>query len=103
VCGEVKLENVVDVAVDRLPSSNKSKISRFVGSADVTTRTLQFQFQSMQYAKGLTLTCVLPPAGGDYWPYGGNPTSTSTSSTAHLRQLMKSVSRGGDHPHLVKG
>ncbi|KAF8505871.1 hypothetical protein F5888DRAFT_481064 [Russula emetica] len=51
-----------------------------VGSANVTTSNLQSQFQSVQDAKGLT--CVIPPAGGDYWPYGGNPTSTSTASTA---------------------
>jgi parallel beta-helix repeat protein len=51
-----------------------------VGSANVTTSNLQSEFQSVQDAKGLT--CVRPPAGGDYWPYGGNPTSTSTSSTA---------------------
>jgi parallel beta-helix repeat protein len=114
-----------------------------VGPANVTTSNLQSEFQPMQDAKGLT--CVIPPAGGDYWPYGGNPTSTSTSSTAistpgqsstkHSsagekaglaigiiaaivaiivgivvvrrwalkRQLMKSVSRGGVHPHSVKG
>jgi len=51
-----------------------------VGSANVTTSNLQSQFQSVQDAKGLT--CVLPPPGGDYWPYGGNPTSTSTSTSS---------------------
>jgi parallel beta-helix repeat protein len=51
-----------------------------VGSVNVTASNLQSQFQSVQDAKGLT--CVIPPSGGDYWPYGGNPTSTSTSSTA---------------------
>src|SRR5580698_970799 len=49
-----------------------------VGPANVTTSNLQSQFQSVQDAKGLT--CVIPPPGGDYWPYGGNPTSTSPSS-----------------------
>jgi len=63
-------------ASDPTPSS----AAFIVGSANVTTSNLQSQFQSVQDAKGLT--CVLPPAGGDYWPYGGNPTSTSTSSTA---------------------
>jgi len=52
-----------------------------VGSVNVTRSNLQSQFQSVQDAKGLT--CVLPPDGGNYWPYGGNPLSpTSTSSTA---------------------
>jgi hypothetical protein len=113
-----------------------------VSSVNVTTSNLQSQFQSVQDARGLT--CVIAPAGGDYWPYGGIPTSTSTSSTATStpghgstkhsagakvglaigiiaavvaiiigiivvrrwalkRQLMKSDSRGGVHPHSVKG
>ena len=41
--------------------------------ANVTTTSLQSDFQSVQDADGLT--CVQPPDGGDYWPYGGNPTS----------------------------
>jgi parallel beta-helix repeat protein len=50
--------------------------------ANVTTTSLQSGFQSVQDAEGLT--CVLPPDGGNYWPYGGNPLSspTSTSPTA---------------------
>jgi parallel beta-helix repeat protein len=48
--------------------------------ANVTTSTLQSDFQSVQDAKGLT--CVLPPDGGDYWPYGGNPTSSSAEDSA---------------------
>ena len=39
--------------------------------ANVTTSALQSDFQSVQDAKGLT--CVQPPDGGDFWPYGGNP------------------------------
>jgi len=40
-------------------------------SVNVTSSTIQPDFQSVQDAKGLT--CVQPPDGGDYWPYGGNP------------------------------
>jgi parallel beta-helix repeat protein len=50
-----------------------------VGPANVTTSSLQSDFQTVQDAKGLT--CVQPPNGGDYWPYGSNPSSSSTSST----------------------
>ncbi|KAH9015928.1 hypothetical protein EDB85DRAFT_2076291 [Lactarius pseudohatsudake] len=39
--------------------------------ANVTSTTLQPDFQSVPDAKGLT--CIQPPDGGDYWPYGGNP------------------------------
>jgi parallel beta-helix repeat protein len=68
-----------------------------VGSANVTTSNLQSQFQSVQDAKGLT--CVLPPAGGDYWPYGGNPTSTSTSTSS----TATSTSGKGSAKHSSAG
>ncbi|KAI9456038.1 hypothetical protein BJY52DRAFT_1121471, partial [Lactarius psammicola] len=42
-----------------------------VSWANVTSTTLQSDFQSVQDAKGLT--CIQPPDDGDYWPYGGNP------------------------------
>lgn len=29
---------------------------------------------------GDSLTCVLPPDGGDYWPFGGNPSASPTPS-----------------------
>ena len=41
-----------------------------VSYANVTASTLQSNFQPVQDAQGLT--CVRPPPGGDYWPYGGN-------------------------------
>jgi hypothetical protein len=46
--------------------------------ANVTTTSLQSVFQSVQDANGLT--CVQPPDGGDYWPYGGNPSSGNFTS-----------------------
>ncbi|KAG2135711.1 uncharacterized protein EDB93DRAFT_1322697 [Suillus bovinus] len=30
---------------------------------------------------GDALTCVLPPPGGDYWPFGGNPSSSSSPTS----------------------
>ena len=73
-------------ASDPTPASS----SFIVEWVNVTTTTLQTEFQSVQDAKGLT--CVQPPNGGDYWPYGGNPSAgssnissavpTSTSSSA---------------------
>jgi parallel beta-helix repeat protein len=63
-----------------------------VGSANVTTSNLQSEFQSVQDAKGLT--CVRPPAGGDYWPYGGNPTSTSTATSTPGQGSAKHSSAG---------
>lgn len=40
--------------------------------------TLQPGFQ--QITDGDSLTCILPPDGGDYWPFGGNPSGNNTTS-----------------------
>ena len=40
--------------------------------------TLQSDFQ--QITDGDSLTCILPPDGGDYWPFGGNPGGNNTTS-----------------------
>ncbi|KAG2129000.1 hypothetical protein DEU56DRAFT_861236 [Suillus clintonianus] len=39
--------------------------------------TTQSDFQDN--TNGDALTCVLPPDGGDYWPFGGNPSSSPLS------------------------
>ena len=78
-----------------------------VETANVTTSNLQSEFQSVQDAKGLT--CVIPPAGGDYWPYGGNPMATSTSSSTSSTATSTSAqgpakhSSGGATAGLVIG
>ncbi|KAH7919536.1 hypothetical protein BV22DRAFT_1115172 [Leucogyrophana mollusca] len=36
------------------------------------------QSDLVSIADGDNLICVLPPEGGDYWPFGGNPASNST-------------------------
>ena len=56
-------------ASDPTPSSS----SFIIEWVNVTTTALQTEFQSVQDAKGLT--CVQPPNGGDYWLYGGNPST----------------------------
>lgn len=39
--------------------------------------TTQLNFQTN--TDGDSLTCVFPPDGGDYWPFGGNPSTSSPS------------------------
>lgn len=39
--------------------------------------TLQPDFD--QISDGDSLTCILPPDSGDYWPFGGNPSTNSTT------------------------
>lgn len=41
---------------------------------------LQSDFQNI--GGGDSLTCVLPPNGGDFWPYGLNPSNSSSSSSS---------------------
>ena len=44
------------------------------------TDGLSLQSNFVQIPDGDSLTCILPPDGGDYWPYGGNPSNNSTTS-----------------------
>lgn len=44
---------------------------------------------------GSSLTCVLPPDGGDFWPYGGNPASNSTSPVSPPSPQPSSPSTSG--------
>lgn len=48
-----------------------------IDPVNVTSSTIQNNFQDIPDGNGLT--CILPPDGGDYWPYGGNPSSPSPS------------------------
>jgi len=45
---------------------------------NVQQSTIQAGFQIIPDAD--SLTCVLPPDGGDYWPFGGNPSTSSQAS-----------------------
>ena len=47
-----------------------------IDTGNVQQSTTQFDFTSV--SNGDSLTCVLPPDGGDFWPFGGNPNSTSS-------------------------
>ena len=47
-----------------------------------TTTSMSISSNFVNIADGDSLTCVLPPNGGDFWPFGLNPSnSTSTPST----------------------
>jgi hypothetical protein len=50
---------------------------------------VQSDFEIVPTADGLT--CVMPPQGGDFWPFGGNPANSSGSSS--------SQSSGGSGSH----
>ncbi|KAI0638466.1 pectin lyase fold/virulence factor [Trametes polyzona] len=46
----------------------------------VQSSNIQDGFQHIPDAD--SLTCIMPPDGGDYWPFGGNPSSGSPTSPA---------------------
>ncbi|KAJ7098634.1 hypothetical protein B0H15DRAFT_1005152 [Mycena belliarum] len=65
----------------------------FVYDKSATEVTLQPDFQLITDAE--SLTCVRPPEGGNYWPYGGNPGSagpTGASPAFDSSSLIKTAS-----------
>jgi parallel beta-helix repeat protein len=49
---------------------------------DNTTSAMSLSSNFVNINDGDSLTCVLPPNGGDFWPYGLNPSnSTNTPAT----------------------
>ncbi|KAI1796114.1 hypothetical protein LXA43DRAFT_653957 [Ganoderma leucocontextum] len=70
---------------------------------DVQSSSILGNFQTIP--DGNSLTCILPPSGGDYWPFGGNPSpttsapsptssSTSTSPSGSSRGLSGGAKAG---------
>ena len=47
-----------------------------------TTSNLAIQSDVQTIPDGNSLTCVLPPNGGDYWPFGLNPSNASTTTAS---------------------
>lgn len=73
--------------------------------SDTQSSTTQADFQSIP--DGNSLTCILPPDGGDFWPFGGNPNSTSslppTSAPAPSSGSPSKGSSAGHTAGLVVG
>ena len=44
-----------------------------------TVQSSNIQSDVSIISDGDSLTCIMPPDGGDYWPYGGNPSSSQPS------------------------
>ena len=56
--------------------------AKFIIDAN-TTSAMSISSNFVNIIDGDSLTCVLPPNGGDFWPFGLNPSNTSSSpSTA---------------------
>lgn len=55
------------------PTPSPSAFVLDINNTAMCTTQLDF----VDNTNGDGLTCVLPPVGGDYWPFGGNPGSSS--------------------------
>ncbi|KAF8437255.1 hypothetical protein L210DRAFT_3547299 [Boletus edulis BED1] len=66
---------------------------------NVKKSTTQIDFTSVSDGDGLT--CVLPPDGGNYWPFGGSPNASSSSSSPST--TSSSHSSGGMTAGIVIG
>lgn len=75
------------------PDPTPASAAFIVSLANVTSSSLQSDFQSVQDAKGLT--CVQPPDGGDYWPYGGNPTQGNFTAPLPATPTPSQSASGG--------
>ncbi|KAG6813030.1 hypothetical protein H0H92_014564 [Tricholoma furcatifolium] len=58
--------------------SPPSPAAFIVDPNSIDQMTLQSDFQDI--GDGDDLTCVLPPNGGDFWPFGSNPSNTTVPS-----------------------
>ncbi|KAI0650454.1 hypothetical protein C8Q79DRAFT_998300 [Trametes meyenii] len=52
---------------------------------------------------GNSLTCIIPPDGGDYWPFGGNPSSSGSSPTSGTPSSSHSGLSGGAKAGIAIG
>jgi len=55
--------------------------AKFIIEAN-TTSSMSISSNFVNIADGDSLTCVLPPNGGDFWPFGLNPSNTTSSPSA---------------------
>jgi hypothetical protein len=61
-----------------------------IDQSNVQSSTTQSDFQPISDGDGLT--CVMPPNGGDFWPFGGNPEAGSQNN--HSSSSSTSLSAG---------
>lgn len=63
----------------------------------VQSSNIQNGFQTVP--DGDSLTCIIPPDGGDFWPFGGNPSSPSSTSTPGSSQPTGTATPSGASSH----
>ena len=56
-----------------------------------TTQSINVDSNFASIPDGDSLTCIMPPDGGDYWPYGGNPETSGQSEDSSGRSTGDKV------------
>jgi hypothetical protein len=67
------------------------------------TDALNLQSDFVQIPDGDSLTCILPPDGGDYWPFGGNPTTNNNTTTGDGNPTPTNPASSGTNNGLSGG
>ncbi|KAJ7055024.1 hypothetical protein C8F01DRAFT_1160746 [Mycena amicta] len=73
----------------------------FVYDSSTSDCSLQSDFQLI--ADAASLTCVLPPEGGDYWPYVGKPSTIASSDQSSTSMVSCASSTVGAALGVVAG
>ena len=62
---------------------------------DNTTTLMSISSNFVNISDGNSLNCLVPPNGGDFWPFGLNPSSPSSLSTPTSIPVSTGGGRGG--------
>jgi len=63
-----------------------------------TTKNASLQSNFVNIGDGDSLTCVLPPSGGDFWPFGLNPSNSSAPFVSPSNSSSPFVSGSSPSP-----
>jgi len=63
--------------------------------------TTQLDFETIP--DGNSLTCILPPAGGDYWPYRSNSTSSASGGSQQSPHGLSGGAKAGIATGVIVG
>ncbi|RXW15112.1 hypothetical protein EST38_g10745 [Candolleomyces aberdarensis] len=65
---------------DHVPTPGPWIVDWATVGTDMNAGSGKMQGDLVGISDGDSLTCVLPPNGGDFWPFGSNPSNSSSSS-----------------------
>jgi len=85
-----------------LQSDSVPSFAPFVTEVNTTT-SMSISTNFVNISDGNSLTCVVPPNGGDVWPFGLNPSSLSSPSNSSNSTSTSTSSSGGGRSGAILG